>query len=538
MGISVRKAVADQPNRAQTSRTASVPAPVGGWDAQSPLAAMPNQNASILDNFIPRPGYLELRKGSFLQAGAIAQGDVKTLMTWRGVTDKLLACAGTSIYDVTASGTNNPAALYSAATSPLWEWTNFANSAGTWTIAVNGADTPIKFDGTTITTTVFTWAGSPSLTMSNLSLIMTHKRRLHMGEAGTLHVWFPTSVDAIAGALGLLDLGPVFTKGGTLACMGTTSLNYGTGLDDFAVYITTQGQVAMYQGTDPGDATKWALVGVYDLGYPMGPRSLVKYGSDLCIITTDGVIPLSQAIRLDRAQDDAVALTQKIQNAFHTATACHPAGQGWQGLLYSKGSLAIFNIPSSPAVQYVQNVQTGAWCRFTGMDAACWGVANGLAYFGSGASVNLWDVGADDNGVQILYDLNGAFSDFRSKGQKRFTMLRPLMIAPGWITPALEVDVDYRESAPTATPIVLDVSNLNGVARYDWSSVSGIGYVGAVRMRIMIATIPQTFLAVDSLDVDEVVTGDGYSIVTQDPIPAIPFQLTSFDLMFESGGLL
>jgi hypothetical protein len=63
---------------------------------------------------------------------------------------------------------------------------------------------------------------------------MAHKRRLHMGEKNTLRVWFPTAVDAISGACGLLDLGPVFSKGGVLAAIGTTSLNYGTGLDDFA----------------------------------------------------------------------------------------------------------------------------------------------------------------------------------------------------------------------------------------------------------------------------------------------------------------
>ncbi|WP_230681797.1 hypothetical protein, partial [Streptococcus pneumoniae] len=41
----------------------AIPAPVGGWDAQSPLANMPPENAVILDNFIPRAGYVELRRG-------------------------------------------------------------------------------------------------------------------------------------------------------------------------------------------------------------------------------------------------------------------------------------------------------------------------------------------------------------------------------------------------------------------------------------------------------------------------------------------
>lgn len=528
------------PNRAgrqQVSRTVSVPAAIGGWDAQNAVADMPAQNAVILDNFIPRPGYVEMRRGSFGQASSVGAGGIQTLMTWRGATDKLIAItAAGAFYDVTAQGTSAPSALYSGGSAGKWEYTNFANSAGTWNIAVNGVDTPVKFDGAAVTTTAFTAAG---LTPANLNLIMTHKRRLHMAEKDTLHIWFPTSVDNIAGACGLLDLGPVFDKGGVLAAIGTTSLNYGTALDDFAIYVTTQGQVAMYQGTDPGDATAWALVGVYNLGYPMGPRSLMKYGSDMAIITTDGIIPLSQAIRLDRTQDDEVALTQRIQNAFQTATVAYPPSTfGWQGLLYPKGGLAITNVPSSPPVQYVQNVQTGAWCRFTGINATCWGIANNNAYYATGSTVLQWDVGAADVGVEITYDYLGAYSNFRDAGQKHFTMVRALMNTVGWIQPALEIDTDYRNIVPTATATVVDVSSLTPAPRYTWSGATSIGFVGAPRMRIITSSVPQTFLAVDSGDVDEIVTGDGFSIVTQEVLATVPFQLTSFDMVYEPGGIL
>jgi hypothetical protein len=535
----VRKAADDRRAAArQVARTVSVPAPIGGWDAQSALADMPEENAVYLINYIPRPAYVELRRGSYGQIGSLGQGTPHTLMTWSGVTDKLLACAGTSIYDATVQGALNPAPIYAGATVDTWESTNFANSGGTYLIAVNGTDTPIKYDGTTVTTTAFTGTSGPiTLNPNNLDLIMQHQRRLHMGEKGTLRVWFPLSVDDIAGACGLLDLGPVFSKGGTLAAIGTTSWTYSLSPDDFAVYVTTQGQVAVYQGTDPSDATNWSLVGVYSLGYPMGPRSLIKYGSDLAVVTTDGVIPLSQAMKLDRSQDDAIALTQKIQGAFQTATATYPQGTpGWQGILYPKGGLAIINVPSSPAVQYVQNVQTGAWCSFTGLNATCWAIANNTAYFGAPGGVYQWDTGASDSETEITYDLKCAFSDYRSKGQKRFTMLRTLMNTVPWITPAVEVDVDYQDSIPTATPTVVNTGALTPAARYTWSSASGTGFVGAVRMRVVLNT--QTALAIDSADVDELVTGDGYALITGDPLTAIPFQLTSFDVLYEPGGIL
>lgn len=537
----VRKAVQDRPTGRAVSRTVSIPAPIGGWDAQNALANMPPENAVVLDNFVPRTGYIEMRRGSFTQATSVGSGGIRTLMTWRGVTDKLLASTAVgSIYDVTLQGTSAPSALYTGGTFGDWEWTNFANDAGTWNIAVNGVDTPIKFDGSAVTTTAFTGTSGPlTLDPTKLSTIMGHKRRLHLGEKGTLRVWFTLSVDDIAGACGLLDLGPVFTKGGVLVAMGTTSLNYGLGLDDFACYFTSKGQIAMYQGTDPGDATAWALVGVYDVGYPMGPRSLVKFGGDLAVITTSGVIPLSQAIRLDRAQDDEIAITQRIQNAFQASTVAMPAGTfGWQGILYPQGSLAIFNIPYSPAQQYVQNLQTGRWCRFTGINASCWAIANNNAYYASGSNVLQWDLGGDDNGVAITYDSLGAYSNFRLPGQKRFTAIRPLMSTVGWIKPALEIDTDYRNTVPVATAIVVDVSDLVPEPRYAWSAATGIGFVGAPRMRIMTQAVPRTLLAVDAAHTDRLVTGDGFDIVTEDPLATVPFQLTSYDVAFEVGGIL
>jgi hypothetical protein len=81
---------------------------------------------------------------------------------------------------------------------------------------VNGTDTPIKYDGTTVTTTAFTYAGAPPPAFDADQLSLDHAAQAPAAHGGEEQpaVWFPT-VDAISGACGLLDLGPVFTKGGT-----------------------------------------------------------------------------------------------------------------------------------------------------------------------------------------------------------------------------------------------------------------------------------------------------------------------------------
>ena len=125
-----------QPLRAVSQQRVSigraVPAPVGGWDAQSPLANMPAENAVILDNFIPRAGYVELRKG-FVPWQEGVPLPTESLLVWRGgnatVADDIFAAAGGSIYDVTIQN-DAPVEVFSGAGNARWQWINFANDAG------------------------------------------------------------------------------------------------------------------------------------------------------------------------------------------------------------------------------------------------------------------------------------------------------------------------------------------------------------------------------------------------------------------------
>jgi len=223
--------------------------------------------------------------------------------------------------------------------------------------------------------------------------------------------------------------------------------------------------VAIYQGTDPTNASSWSLVGVYDFGPPLGPRALVKFGGDLALVTADGVIPLSQGLKLDRSQQQEVALTSKIMNAFSQAVKAYGANFGWQGILYPGmtpspsnpaaigGSLALFKVPAASdgtAYQFIQNVLTGAWCRFTDINATCWETANNAIYFGGANAAGTkgvfqWDVGSDDDGAPIVATVQQAFSAFGQPGrQKRFTMIRALLNTNGLVLPALDILADYK----------------------------------------------------------------------------------------------
>ena len=462
---------------------------------------------------------------------------VESLITWSGGAedaDKIYAASGQYIFNVTAAGTLG-APVVSGMTNARWQDISFSNDGGAWTLAFNGADAPRIYDGSSWSTTSFTGT-SGSLTLDQTTLIdcAVHKRRLMLVERESLRVWFPAT-QAITGACGLLDLGPIFDRGGVITCIGTWTLDGGQGPDDMLICVTNQGQVAVYQGIDPADANNWSLVGVYEIGAPLGRRAILKYGAELIILTSDGAIPLSQALRLNRAQQKNIAITAKIQNAFAVAAKSYASNFGWEGVLYPAGQLAIFNVPITSgglSNQYVQNVQTGAWCKFVGINAICWAYANGALYFGGVGGVYQWDTGGSDNGTAITCDMTTAFSGFGgAHRQKLFTMLRPILRARRALVYAIDMLTDYRSATPANTP-TNDASAASGgqwgtgqwgVAqwtsgqplRLGWTSATGIGYVGAVRLRVI--ANPAAVSGV---------------------YPEVKAQLIGTDVMYQPGGML
>lgn len=539
----LRQPMRTNPSQRQTAIGRSIPAPTGGWNAVSNLADMAPTDAVILDNWIPRPTTVELRKGT--RAWVVdPPAPVETVMVYRGSSpDEIYAVSDGDVYDATQEGATFTSPVYTGLSNSRVQSLNFANDGGSFLIGVNGEDTPFRYNGTNWTTLTITGSsGSIILDPATLSDLMMHKRRLFFIEEGTLRIWY-LDVEAIQGTAQLLDLGPVFRMGGKLQCLGTWSLDGGAGIDDLAVFITDQGECAVYQGTDPSDATNWVLTGVYDIGLPLGKRSLFKYGSDLNLLTTTGVIPLSQALSLDRAQENKVAITAKIQNAFSDAIQSYADNFGWQGLIYQKGSLAIYNVPideTTDAVQFVQNLQTGAWCRFTGLAAICWAIADDAPFFGSADGVFKWDTGVTDNGVTLRADLKSAFNYMGMRGrQKRFNMLRPTMLATANITPAMEILVDFQEREPTAVPTTIIDRSTTLQVRQDWTSVTGVGYCGAIRMQVAVQLDTGIVSELAIGDGDLLGTGDGYTIATDsgEPVDA-QVQIQSFDVTFQPGGQL
>ena len=148
-------------NRRQVSRTASIPAPVGGWNTRDAISNMPPTDAVQMDNFFPEATVAALRDGYTEHVTGIT-GLPETLVAYNSsTTDELWAVAVDSLYDVTAAGPVG-AAVVTGLTNARWQHTNINTAGGDFLYMVNGSDSPLLYDGTTWT--AITGVSTPAIT--------------------------------------------------------------------------------------------------------------------------------------------------------------------------------------------------------------------------------------------------------------------------------------------------------------------------------------------------------------------------------------
>jgi len=488
------------------AEVASVPAPVGGWNARDSIANMDPLDAVSLVNMFPNVSNCVLR-GGYTEHATGMTGQVQSLLRYSppSGTEELFAVVGTpslAIYDVTAAGAVG-AAEVSGLTNAYWEFSNVTTTGGSYIYAVNGADKPLLYNGSAWTSidsgSTPAITGVTTTTLSNVTLF---KNRVWFIQKDTLKAWYlPTS--AVGGAANVLDLSSIARRGGSLVDLDTWTIDAGYGVDDNLVFMTSQGELIVYAGTDPSSSTTWALIGVWQLGEPIGNRCLLKWGGDLLVLTSDGLIPLASALQSSRL-DPRVALSDKIQGAISAATSNYGTGytsRGWQLVYYPARNALWVNVPVglNTQEQYVMNTITKSWCQFQGWAANCWSIFQDVPYFGTDGVVCVaWDATYADNGTNIDTFSLQAFNYFEARGIKKyFTRARLSIFTDGVPSIYIGMNVDFDVSNTTA-PLSFSPSayglwdtgvwdtaiwGSGNVITNNWQGITGIGYCGAVQMK-------------------------------------------------------
>lgn len=519
--------------RKQVVITKSVPAPIGGLNYRDSAAAMPPTDALRLLNFVPLPYAVALRKGWQHWTASPYPSVIGTLANHvidRSSTGQhVIVCSNFSFYVQFYRGDFPTLPLVTGLSSSVWQHTMLVNDNGVaFTYFVSEGSKPYVYQGTAgpSPTSTFTQVSESlvdpppgfdvfGIDPTKFKNICLHKNRLWFVEANSQNAWYlpPASV---GGAVTKFPLGSLFSKGGTLQAIYTWSVDAGAGMDDYIVFISSEGQVAIYGGEVSDDT--WLLAGVWDIGAPIGLKCGCKYGGELLLITMDGVVPMTKALQSTRVNSN-IAITDKIQQQISELISLYWELSGWQLILFPKQNqvwlitpqilTTVGGVVTGEAVKiFSMNTITGAWCEFNNMDirdVCLWsdtplfGMTNGhlgLAWQGYLDGVNAFDVGGDYINAEVLT----AYNYFDSPAQnKRWVFARPIFQS-GTVPPAninISVDFGFFDSAgdvtvPAGSATALwdiglwDVDHwAEDVARYRrWITVQGIGYCAALLMRV------------------------------------------------------
>lgn len=416
-----------------------MPSPHGGWNTRDAESQMPPEDAVIMDNAIPTVGKVISRWGYTTSATA-ASGNIESLFSYEsGANSALISASGSVVY----SGISGVlSSIGTGFTSARWEAVNFNGNL----LMVNGADTPQYYNGSALAAMSITGSG---LTPSDFDGVAVFKNFVFYWDSATQDFWYG-DVNAFQGTFTKFPLSRVGQFGGNLVKIETWNVDGGDGVDDLAVFFMSSGDTIVYKGTDPGDATAWALVGVYRIGAPIHKRVVAKLGSDIVIVTNGDFVLFSEIFR----KGGVTTSRTKLSGAISAAALAYGAKYGWQVVNYPRGNLLIINVPiatNSTYHQYCVNTITGAATRFTGIDARCWTVHQNVLYFGGNTIIYKADSGYIDGSVGINFDVQQAYSTLGVPSVKTINTIDPVHMADGNVSVNVDLGYDFgRATLPQA----------------------------------------------------------------------------------------
>lgn len=447
-----RKLVGGQPVQAVPAQNYTFPAPIRGWVLNENLATVQPAGARILDNWICTTTGCRVRGGRAKHATIGATP--LSIWSYNGTSEKMFAATSAGVFDVTAPA--NPETALTAAvtgrTSGYYSAAQFGTAGGDFQYLVNGVDKPLLYDGTSFV--AIDGTSTPAITgvtTTKLSHVWSFASRLFFIESGTMNAWY-LPVDSIGGAVNQFSLAGIFKKGSSLLFGATWSLDAGDGLDDKCLFVSTEGEVAVYEGTNPGDANAWSKAGVYSMPRPMGKKAFTQAGGDLLIATVSGLIPVSATIKNDIAALESKSVSRAITPYWQTKAQARAllTGESWEFAKVQRNSTMFLTMPDPNDAEkpmLAVNLLTGGWSRCTGWDGRCLIEFNDCAYIGSAdGCIYKLDTGGNDNGSIYTAVYLGQHESMGSASAKKTVLQMRAMFQTGSpIAPYISAQPDFQE---------------------------------------------------------------------------------------------
>ena len=270
---------------------------------------------------------------------------------------------------------------YVANSGVTYVCTQNGNSAAAPATGPNGTGAGIV-DGTC------KWDYAPSisgLTPNNVVSLAVWKSRVWLVETNSSRAWY-LGVNAIFGPAISFDFGFKSQKGGSLVGLWNWSYDGGSGMDTLLVGVTTGGDVVIYQGTNPADATQFGLKGVWYVGaVPAGRRCCTDFGGDLLVLGSLGLVPLSKLVIGNSVLDRSQYATAKIQNLVNNLLTALGPTWGWQVVVHPQDNCLLVVVPPQSGAygQLAMSFATRGWSQYRDLPIIHAAAYQGQLYFGT-----------------------------------------------------------------------------------------------------------------------------------------------------------
>lgn len=440
------------------TRTVHAPPP-DGINVADPAASLTVNDAMRLINLLrgefglqPRMGYREWVTG--------LGGEVRTVIPYTGSSkdgsqDKLFACTPDGIWDVSDSATeaNDPESgkvpvFEFSQTTGLSGWgvfTTYDTIAGKYilyTDEVNGLVLYTESTGEWTAVEEGTGAGQISgVDPGDLNFVMVWKNRIWFVEGSSARAWY-LPIGQITGTAQCIEFGNRLPRGGQLIGLWDWTVDGGQGIDSFLVGISTSGDVLIYQGTDPENASTFSVRGTWSCGsVPAGRRIATDIGGDLLIVTSIGILPLSKLVQGGEKLDPTIYSTRKVHSLLNAMMQRRRTEWGWSIRLQPADNAMIVLIPylaGQPYEQLAMAMATKGWSTYQGLPMLSAEVWHGQLWFGTldgrvcvndGYTDNVDTTGA--NGTAIVWQMISSFQELGEDKNKIIHLIRPDFLTTG-----------------------------------------------------------------------------------------------------------
>jgi hypothetical protein len=449
-------------------QTARIPAPMG-LNTVAGGSSMGDADALLLYNLIPGAYGLQIRSGYrqwCTNLSGAADNTVRSMLPFtggssNGSTNKLFAVTSTGIWDCSSSSSSPTQVLTfasSANNAGRGVATVVVTAAGHFMLYADEENGLFQYTESTNTWAVSTVSG---INPSNVVSVMMWKHRVFLTEKDSTSAWY-LDAGAVTGTATEFDFAQRFKAGGTLVGLWSWTYDGGAGLDDSLVAISQGGDVAIYQGSDPSDATDFGLRGIWQLGaVPAGRRIATDTGGDLLLISTMGALPASKLV-VGGASFSSQYATAKIANEFTRLMSLYRGTQGW-GLYQHPGDGALLvTVPEygaqSATTQLAMSYASGGWSKYRDLPVVSGCVWEGDFYIGTADGmvcraidyVDNVDISDPESYDSIDWSLLTRYHNLGNANQKRVELIRPVVLS-GQLTPSVSsvarYDYDLREAS-------------------------------------------------------------------------------------------